>query len=170
MKSLYPKWITAALLFSVAATPACDVIDEDHAIERSEDDLLADADADADADDQAMHDAIDPPDEFTEAPDPAAANGSCPSSASFCFWTQTEYGGVRTALPKGDFAINNFATSVKSMLKRNGTYRVKVFSMAGYKGSCSVFGLADKFAQSPNLPFAVKSARRMEPWEGGCSP
>ncbi len=166
MESLYPKMITAALLFTVAAAPACDPSDEDHTLERNEDELLADAEL---ADDEAEHDALHSLDELAEAPNPVAGYWDCPASASFCFWQQSKYGGYPTALPKGDFAIN-FGTSIKSMLKRNGTYRVKLFSKAGFAGNCAVFGLADQYADSPNLPFEVRSARRMEPWEGGCSP
>ncbi len=166
MNSLYPKLITAAFLFTVAAAPACDPIDEDHALEPSEDELLADA---LPADDAAEGHALDPFDKLAEAPDPVAGYYDCPASASFCFWQQIKYGGYPTVLPKGDFAIN-FGTPIRSMVKRDGTYRVKLFSKAGFGGNCAVFGLADKYAQSPNLPFEVRSARRMEPSEGGCSP
>lgn len=168
MYSLYPRLIATALLFTGAVAPACDPINEDHAHEFSEDALLADAEP-ADADDADDADANAPLNALAEAPDPVAAYGECPASASFCFWYQIKYGGYPTALPKGDFAIN-FVHPVSSMIKRSGTYRVKLFSKPGFKGNCAVFGLADKYAESPNLPFEVLSARRMEPWEGGCSP
>jgi hypothetical protein len=167
MNSMNPNLIAAALLFTAAAAPACDPIDEDHALERSDDEFLADAEQ-AD-DDDAEHNGLDHLDNLAQAVDPVASYGECPASASFCFWSEIKYGGFPTVLSKGDFAIN-FVTPVKSMLKRNGTYRVKLFSKAGLKGNCAVFGPADKYAASPNLPFAVLSARRMEPWEGGCSP
>lgn len=166
MNSMNQKLIAAALLFTAAAAPACDPIDEDHPLERSDDDFLADADP---AEDDAEHDGLHHLDNLAQAVDPIASYGECPASASFCFWSDIKFGGFPTILSKGDFAIN-FVTPVKSMLKRNGTYRVKLFSKAGFKGNCAVFGLADKYAESANLPFQVLSARRMEPWEGGCSP
>lgn len=165
MNSLHPNLIITALIFTVAAAPACDAIDEDDILDSTEDELLADAEL---ADDRAEH-ARDAIDGLADAPSPVLSYGECPASASFCFWEQNKYGGYPTALPKGDFAIN-FDTPIKSMLKRNGTYRVKLFSKAGFTGNCAVFGLADKYADSPNLPFDVRSAQRMEPWEGGCSP
>lgn len=164
--SLYLKLITSALLLTVAAASACDPLDEEHTLERTEDELLIDGEQ---ADDEAEHDALDPLDELADAPNPVAGYWDCPASASFCFWQQIKAVGYPTALPKGDFAIN-FGTPIRSMLKRDGTYRVKLFSKAGFKGNCAVFGLEGEYAYSPNLPFEVRSARRMEPSEGGCSP
>ena len=112
---------------------------------------------------------IDPLDALTAtAPDPSTTYWDCTDSSAFCFWTKTGYGGTPSALPKGDFAIK-FKDPVWSMLKRKGTYRVKLFGNDNFTGNCAVFGLEDAYAASPQLPFAVKSARRMEPWENGCS-
>jgi hypothetical protein len=117
MNSMNPNLIAAALLFTAAAAPACDPIDEDHALERSDDEFLADAEQ-AD-DDDAEHNGLDHLDNLAQAVDPVASYGECPASASFCFWSEIKYGGFPTVLSKGDFAIN-FVTPVKSMLKRNG--------------------------------------------------
>lgn len=165
-----------ALSLSLCAAinlPGCDEFDAENTPSDEElvDEVLAVDDerwlshAGVDAD----PDPIDPLDPLTATePDPSAAYGDCKESSAFCFWTQTGYAGTPSALPKGDFAIK-FKDPVWSMLKRNGTYRVKLFGNDNFTGNCAVFGLKDVYAASPKLPFAVKSARRMEPWEGGCS-
>lgn len=113
-------------------------------------------------------DDINAPDDLTAtAPEPTATYWDCKDSSAFCFWPKTGYGGTPYALPKGDFAIK-FSAPVLSMLKRNGTYRVKLFGNDNFTGNCAVFGLEDAYADSSKLPFPVKSAKRMEPWEKGC--
>ena len=159
-------------LSTAIALPGCDEadakstpseaepVDEEWAVE--EERGLSHAEIDHEPDD------IDPLDALTATtPDPSATYYDCKDSSAFCFWTKTGYGGTPSTLPKGDFAIK-FKDPVWSMLKRKGTYRVKLFGNDNFAGNCAVFGLQDAYAASPNLPFAVKSARRMEPWQQRC--
>ena len=155
MKSMHPWFLSAALFTSVG----CDPGDEEQAIELFDGEVA----------EQPEHLDIDQVDDSAvEAPDPLATYWDCPDSSSFCFWFQPGYGGKPIAFPPGDFAIKDFGKDVWSMLKRKGTYRVKLFSEPNYKGNCKVFGLSGDSAQSPNLG-KVRSARRMEPSEGPCS-
>lgn len=160
-------------LSAAIALPGCDEVDGestpsdaepvDEELSVEEERGPSHAEIDDGPDDIAPLDAL-----TATAPDPGAAYSDCKDSSAFCFWTKTNYGGTPSALPKGDFAIK-FNNPVWSMLKRKGTYRVKLFGNDNFTGNCAVFGLDDAYAASSKLPFAVKSARRMEPWENGCS-
>lgn len=173
MTKRFARFLSLSLSLSVAiALPGCDEFDAETPFdaEPADEELAVDEEGGlfhAEIDDEP--DDIDPLDALTAtAPDPSATYWDCKDSSAFCFWTTTGYGGTPSALPKGDFAIK-FNSPVWSMLKRKGTYRVKLFGNDNFTGNCAVFGLGDAYAASSKLPFAVKSARRMEPWENGCS-
>lgn len=159
MKSAYTRFF-AVLLPTLSATVGCDPSDEEQAIELPDDELIAD-------DEQAEQQDIDRADELAaEAPEPLAGYNQCPDQGKFCFWSQPDYGGQPLVFPAGDFAVN-FNPPVQSMLKRNGTYRVKLFTQPHFKGGCQVVGPDFEYAASPNLG-KIWSARRMEPGEAFC--
>ena len=164
MNPPYIRFLSASLLLCVSAAVGCDPGDEEPAAELADDEFVED---EAD-DEQPANPAVAPLDELAvEAPEPSATYEQCPWHASFCFWQAPNYGGQPIIFPTGDFAVNKFDPPVRSILKRNGTYRVKLFSQPGFKGTCKVFGVDGQWAQSPNL-FEVRSARRMEPHEAFC--
>ena len=159
MKSIHNR-LFADLLPTFFAAAGCDPGDEAQAIELSEEELIAD-------DEQAEQQDIDRVEELAvEAPEPLAGYWDCPAQGNFCFWSQPNYGGQPIVFPAGDFAVN-FDPPVRSVMKRNGTYRVKLYGQPHFKGNCKVFGAEGDYAASPNL-FEIRSARRMEPGEAFC--
>lgn len=94
---------------------------------------------------------------------PNAIYSDCPPWANFCFWTGAWYTGTMTAYTNGDFYAV-FQAPVNSMLKRNGTHRVKVFG----NGSCKVVGPYGSAVYEPVLPFPVAVAKRLENGAPGC--
>jgi len=163
MKSMYMKVVTVALVCSTLAVQGCDPGEE-------EGDLSVRVD---DEDEAVVSD-----DEgvsvegvfVVEAPDPSGLWTDCPAHKRFCFWGQVNYQGKPLALGEGDFAIKDFGVAIWSVRKLEKSYRVKLFSDPNYKGSCMVLGPDFKDVSVPKVPFpnGARSARRMEPGEGGC--
>lgn len=166
MRSTYTKIVAAALFCSTLAVHGCDPGDEE--------DLSVRADDADDADDALVADDEQVPvaDAFAvEGPDPSGLYTDCLVNKRFCFWGQANYQGKPLImLGEGDFAIKDFGVAIWSVRKREKTYRVKLFSDPNYKGSCMVLGPDFKDVSVPKLPFpnGARSARRMEPSEGGC--
>lgn len=151
--------ILSSVILGALVIAGCDPGDEGEA-------ALLDQEIDEEADEREGVDALD--DFAVELGDPSAAGVDCPPHANFCFWKLANYVGKPMVLTAGAFAISDFPDGVRSALKVAGAYRVRMHSEPNFKGSCLVLGPAEKHAQTPNLAFVARSARRIDPGAPGC--